>query len=110
MLRERNLREKFRERLESSPCWIHFKPQNPSSADTGLKTLQDYIEKFTLHLPEIYEETLRVEVCAKSFLNNHNDSALAQLVVGLQHLGRNHISFVLQALEWAADEDSWNDS
>jgi hypothetical protein len=50
-----------------------------------------------------------VEYCAKSFLIKQNDSSLAQLIGGLQHLGRNHISFVQQALAWAADDISWNE-
>ena len=107
-LREKALREKLQQKLESSTCWNHdFKPVNSFSELTGLRSRQDYTEKLTLHLPEIYEESFRVEACAKDFLASHDGSALAQLVVGMQHLGRNHIGFVLQALEWAADEDSW---
>ena len=110
-LREKTLREKLHKELESSPCWSrHFKPENSFSELTGLRSRRDYTDKLTLHLPEIYEESFRVEACTKDFLASHDGSALAQLVVGLQHLGRNHISFVLQALEWAADEDSWEES
>lgn len=110
-LREKTLREKLQQRLESSPCWgQRFKPENSFSELTGLRGWRDYTDKFTVHLPEIYGESFRVEACVKDFLASHDGSALAQLVVGLQHLGRNHISFVLQALEWAADEDSWEES
>lgn len=110
-LREKTLREKLQQRLESSASWVHhFKPENSFSELTGLRSRRDYTDKFTLHLPEIYEESFRVEACTKDFMATHDGSALAQLVVGLQHLGRNHISFVLQALEWAADEDSWEES
>jgi hypothetical protein len=109
-LRERTLREKLKHELESSPSWNHFWPENPFSELTGLRSLQDYTDKFTLHLPEIYEETFRAEACTKDFLTNRHASALAQLVVALQHLGRNHIGFVLQALEWASDEGSWEES
>lgn len=110
ILREKNLREKLQQKLESSPCWSHhFKPENSFSESTGLRSRRDYTDRFTLHLPEIYEESFRVEAYAKDFLSSHDDTALAGLVVGMQHLGRNHISFVLQALEWAADEDSWDD-
>lgn len=110
-LREKTLREKLQQKLESSTCWVHhFKPENSFSELTGLRSRRDYANKLTLHLPEIYEESFRVEACAKDFSASHDGSALAQLVVGLQHLGRNHISFVLQALEWVADEDSWEES
>lgn len=110
-LREKALRERLQQKLESSTCWDrHFKPENSFSELTGLRSRRDYTDRLTLHLPEIYEESFRVEACAKDFLASHDGSTLAQLVVGLQHLGRNHISFVLQALEWVADEDSWEES
>jgi len=108
--RQNTLRERLKKRLESSACWSRdFQAENAFSELTGLRSRRDYIDRFRLHLPEIYEESFRVEACTKDFLASHDGSALAQLVVGLQHLGRNHISFVLQALEWAADEDSWEE-
>ena len=109
-LREKRLREKLKHELESSPSWNHFKAENPFSELTGLRSLQDYTEKFTLHLPEIYEETFRAEVYTKAFLRTHSASTLSQLAVALQHLSRNHIGFVLQALEWASDEGSWEEA
>jgi hypothetical protein len=109
-LREKRLREKLKHKLESSPSWNHFRAENPFSEITGLRSVQDYTERFTLHLPEIYEETFRAEIYIKEFLANHSASALSQMFVALQHLGRNHISFVLQALEWAADDGSWEES
>lgn len=108
--RERKLRESLSERLRLAGCWNAFRPENAFSNDTGLHTLQDYVSRFVLHLPEIYEETFRVEACTQSFLNNRNNAALAQLFIGIKHLGRNHLSFVLQPLEWAADEGSWDES
>lgn len=109
-VREMKLRADLKRTLESSNGWPGFIPQNSFSNLTGFRTLRDYADSFTLHLPEIYEETFRVEACTKSFLANHNGTALAQLSVGLQHLGKNHASFVLQPLEWAADEGSWDES
>jgi hypothetical protein len=108
-LREKRLREKLKHELESSPSWNHFKPENSFSEFTGLRSVQDYTERLTLDLPEIYEETFRAEIYTKAFLRTHSASALSRLVVALQHLGRNHISFVLQALEWASDEGSWEE-
>lgn len=106
--RERFLRQRLQRKLESSACWRRqFTPENAFSAETGLRTLQDYTESLALHLPEIYEETFRVEACAKEFLARRDGCALVELVVGLQHLGRNHISFVLQTLEWATEDLSW---
>jgi hypothetical protein len=108
-IRERSLRERLKQKLESSTCWSYFNPKNSFSELTGLCSLKDYWDKFTLHLPEIYEETFRVEACVKDFLARRDESSLAQIVIGLQHLGRNHISFLLQALEWASDDNSWED-
>jgi hypothetical protein len=106
--RETLLRRRFRERLKSLPCWSYFLPENPFSKYTGLWKLEDYINSFALHLPEIHEETLWVEGYASGFLKNRLASTLADLMVGLQHLGCNHVSFVHFALEWAAEESSWN--
>ncbi len=101
------LRQRFRDRLDSLPCWSLFLPEKAFSECTKLRTLEDYINIFAHHLPEVHEETFRVEEYAKRFRDNYDSSALAGLTVGLQHLGRNHISFVHFALEWAADESSW---
>jgi hypothetical protein len=107
--RQREHRARFREKLESLSCWKYFRPENAFSESTGLLSIANYIDVFSLHLPEIYEETLCVEVYVEQFLNTSRGSALAELEVGMQHLGRNHISFVLQALEWASDEMSWSE-
>ena len=108
MKHETILRKKLKQELESSVCWVsQFKPENPFSELTGLRSREDYADKLTLHLPEIYNESFRVETYTKSFLANLDTSELDQLLVGLQHIGQNHISFVLQALEWMADKDSW---
>jgi hypothetical protein len=105
---EKTLREKLQQELDASPCWNRqFIPENSFSKLIGLQSRKDYIDKFTLHLPEIYGESFRVEAYIKECLTGQKKSAFAQLFIGLQHLARNHISFVLQALEWAADEDSW---
>jgi len=109
VIRERHLRDGLRQVLESSVSWQRdFKAENDFSDSTGLRTRGDYAAKITLHLPEIYEESFRVEALAKRFLQSHTNGTLEDLAVGLQHLGRNHIGFVLQTLEWAADEGSWH--
>jgi hypothetical protein len=105
--REIELRKRFQRALASSPHWKHFVPENPFSDETGLRTLDDYLHRFSHHLPEIYEETFRIESYIKIFLENRSEEALAGLLVGLLHMGRHHISFVQQALEWAADDISW---
>ncbi|MGH9437588.1 MAG: hypothetical protein ACRD22_06760 [Terriglobia bacterium] len=107
--RERLLRTRLRSRLESLPCWSQFRPANSFSETTGLRTLSDYIDSLAHHLPEVHEETFQTEAYAREFRNSRSSAALAGLSVGLEHLGRNHISFVHFALEWAADESSWKE-
>ena len=108
-VRERKLREELMQRLNASDGWPGFIPRNAFSDLTGFSTLRDYVGTFHLHLPEIYEESFRVEAYAERFLADHNEATLAMLSVALEHLGRNHASFVLQPLGWAADELSWED-
>jgi hypothetical protein len=107
--REQAFRQRFRDRLETCTLWVDFIPENPFSEDTGLHTLQDYINRFTLHLPEIYEETFRVEECTKRFLVTPEDVLLTEMLLGMEHMGRNHINFVQQALEWVTAEISWSE-
>jgi len=64
---------------------------------------------FGLHLPEIYEEAVRAKGYAKRLLEESGDTG-AFLTVSLDHLCQNHVSFVIPALQWAADESTWRDS
>jgi len=107
--REMSLRKRLEERLEALPCWSYFDPGDDFAEETGLRTLKDYVDSFSLHLPEIYEETLRVEYYARSLLEGDNGSVLVDLIVGLEHLGRHHISFVHFALERAAFWIHWRE-
>jgi hypothetical protein len=106
--REQELRKRLREALESCPPWNRFSPEHAFSNATGLRTSQDYINNFALHLPEIYEETFRVEGCVESFLASPDNSVLVDMIVGLQHMGRNHISLLQPALQWVTEEHLWD--
>ena len=76
---------------------------------SGLRSVQDYIQNFQLHLPEIYEETILVEHYSSAFRGTQSNSALTWMLTGLEHLGRNHSYFVQPALDLASDEDSWTE-
>jgi len=104
--REASLRRRFTERIQSLPSWKGFQPEMAFSEYTGLRNLTDYLHSFTVHLPEIYEETFSAEQYAKRMLEGSGESG-SRLTVSLEHLARNHISFVIQALQWAAAEVSW---
>jgi len=105
--RERKLRNELGAKFASAEGWPGFQPQNAFSDLTGLHTLQDYSNTLGLHLSEAYEESFRIEICAKEFLRSRSSSALAQLSVGLNHMVQHHIIFVLQALEFAASSGDW---
>lgn len=103
-----SFRKRFRERLRSRPAWAFFRPEIPFAEFIGLRTLESYLENFGLHIPEVYEETFRVEQYARRWLD-HNERSVEALLVAMQHMSRNHISFLVPALQWAADEGSWCD-
>lgn len=107
--REELHRAQLRAYLESWGQWSHFDLQDPFSELNGLRTRGDYIDCLALHLPEIYEESFRVEQCAKEFLLNRSDLAGTQLLIGLEHMGRNHISFLQQALGSLAKDSLWDE-
>jgi hypothetical protein len=102
------LRARFREHLESTVPWQNFRSGNPFSSITNLRSKEDYLQVLALHVPEIYQETLVLEPAVSRFLQEETANDQAMLIVGLQHLGRNHISFLLPALEWITDESSWD--
>lgn len=106
--RELDLRAKLKTRLDSPAIWIWFEPDNPFSEMSGLRSLEHYKRSFALHLPGIYAETFRVENCANDFMKSRSSSSLTELAVGLDHLARHHIGFVLHALEGVTDESSWS--
>jgi len=104
--RAKSLQDRFKERLRSQNCWQHFRPDIPFAELTGLHTASDFMKCFTVDLPEIYEETLRAKQYVKRLLEKSGESGTS-LAVSLEHLCRNHVSTVMQALQWASDESTW---
>jgi hypothetical protein len=107
---EFDLRKQMEQTLEAWPHWASFEPENAFSQYTGLRTISDYIRSFALHLPEIYEESIRLQKAVAGFLSNRSSQRLVEIELGLQHMGRNHIPFVQSALEWIAAEEQWKDA
>ncbi len=97
----------FRERLESLACWKYFRPMRGVPEAAGLVTVKDYQDSFTLHLPEIYEETFQIDQYVEKLLRLITDSAIAGVIVTVEHVCYHHVSFVLPALQWASREASW---
>lgn len=108
--REFELRERMKQILEAWPHWARFHAEHAFSDLNGLRNTSDYIGSFVLHLPEIYEETIRVQKAVAGFLSHLSARRLVEIELGLQHMGRNHILFVLPALEWVSAEEQWNDA
>lgn len=106
--REGDLRNRCSAVLRAMPCWGELDSNAPFGKITGLQSPADYIERLALHLPEIYEESIRVEGWANGLGAGSAATTLGPLVVGLEHMGRNHLLFALPALQFAADETSWN--
>lgn len=109
VLTEKVLRQRLNERLASRLCWSFFEPRVPFAESIRLETLQDYLDSFGLHLPEIYSGTLQVESYVRSFRKKPDTGTLVDLELGLTHMSRNHISFVHFAIEWVSDEATWTD-
>ena len=106
--RERELRQRIKHRLEASPVWSQFNANNPMAELFGLRSVEDYLRNFELHLPEIYEETFRIEELALLLVAVPRSAEISFLLVALQHAGQNHIHFLEPALDWASDEDYWD--
>jgi hypothetical protein len=105
---EANLRERLDSALRGMPWWAELRPDAPFGDITGLRTADDFISVLTLHLPEAYMESLDVERWANEFSVRPAVIPLGSLIIGLEHMNRNHLLFVLPALQFAADETTWN--
>lgn len=106
--REMELRHRIKHRLEASPVWTQFNANNPMAELFGLRSVENYLQNFALHLPEIYEETFRIEELALLLLAVPRSAEISFLLVALQHAGQNHIPILQPALDRASDEDCWN--
>lgn len=104
---ESQVRVRLRTYLEQLTIWDCYDAKNAIPISRGLKSKEDYIGVLALHLPEVYAETIRLEHCAHKLLADPSKEALSQAIVSAEHLGKNHISYVLPALEWLTDCDAW---
>ncbi len=72
-----------------------------------LKGKKDYIDLLALHLPEIYDETIRLEDWLHRLTLDPSEAVLTRAIVSAEHLSKNHIGYVLPALEWLIDINAW---
>ncbi len=105
---ETTLRKRLTKRIESLPGWSEFHPRNEFVTENFLKTPADYMNRLTLHLPEIYGETVNLNNCVRGLLDKgpFPDCYLAELEVGLEHVA-HHASYCRHTLEILSDEDNW---
>jgi hypothetical protein len=104
---ESRVRARLRAHLEQLTIWERYQMHNAIPASRGLRGKKDYIDSLALHLPEIYGETIRLEDWLHRLALGPTEAVLTRAIVSAEHLGRNHISYVLPALEWLADSDAW---
>lgn len=104
---EWRIRTRLRAHLEQLTIWERYQMHNAIPASRGLKGKKDYIDSLALHLPEIYGETIRLEDWLHRLMFDASEAVLTRAIVSAEHLGKNHISFVLPALEWLTDADAW---
>jgi hypothetical protein len=104
---EAKLRSRLRARLSNIPCWSSFEADLTFSPLKGMISVADYVNCFTVHLPEIFYQALSLEQNIRIFEATRDCRALSDLKVGLVHMGRRHISFVLAAARDASDESCW---
>jgi hypothetical protein len=104
---EGRIRTRLRAHLEKLTIWDRFQMHNAIPASRGLKEKEDYIDSLALHLPEIYGETIRLEDLLHRLILDPSETALTRALISAEHLGKNHISYVLPALEWLTDADAW---
>src|SRR6185312_10809928 len=105
---EASLRERYDSVLRGMPHWKQLTLNAPFGEITRLRTADDFVQNLVLHVPEAYTESIRVERWAKEFNARPAATPLGSLIVGLEHMGRNHILFALPALQFVADETSWD--
>jgi hypothetical protein len=104
---EQSIRGTLRLFFEGVPVWDDFNTENAIPMSRGLINAMDYINSLSLHLPEIYCESFRLERHLTELGRDMDESAKSRALVSVSHMGRNHISFVLPALEWLSDKDNW---
>jgi hypothetical protein len=98
---EGGLRRRFRKRLEVLQGWSEFQPRNYFFNENQLRTREDYIDNLTLHLPEIYGETISLEDGLKA--RSLGDVELLSLMAHVAH----HVSYCRIALEILSEQDTW---
>lgn len=104
--RERDYRERYRRIVESLP-WQHFRRHEMYTL-LGLNSAEKYQTNLSLHIPEMYEESFRVETYAGRLSRSTPKSSLSELEVNFSHLADNHAVFALPALKGMSEDVCWS--
>ena len=103
--REMAYRERYTTSLSELP--LHkFKPSG--LAELTFKWVhEDYFSALCLHVPEIYEETLRLEAYLVRFQADVSEKDLTHFEIAFRHLSENHCTFLLPVLQDLVMEGNW---
>ncbi len=101
--REAELRTRLRDRLRSWTCWESLVAERSWASVAGLASIEDFVECLSLHLPEIHEETLRIERYLELLSVKPTGRSVAGLTTALDHVVFHHLCFVFPALPFKPD-------
>lgn len=102
----KDARLKFNNKISSLPCWGSFDPSNEFSSNNLLKTHRDYINSLQIHLPDIYDESIRINVCVRNIVAGKGDHSFEELLVRLEHVA-HHASYCRHTLELLSHWAQW---
>lgn len=98
--RERDLRTRLQQRLEQLQVWNQFDSENPLAALVGLHSTKDYIQSLELHPAGDLRGNPVFGGVFECLSEQRIREVAVVTIIGLQHMGRNHISFLQPALDW----------
>jgi len=99
----------YRRRYTTSLSELPFYKFKPSGlAELTFKWVhEDYFNSLCLHVPEIYEETFRLETYLASFQTGARQTELTKLEIAFRHVAENHCTFLLTVLQDLVIEGNW---
>ncbi len=105
--REAAYRQRYTTALHTIP-FVDFTPSGLAKLSFGWER-EDYTQALGLHVPEIYEETFRLELRLGRLAAGLTRRDLTHLEVEFCHLAENHCTFLLPVLQDLAVARNWKD-
>jgi hypothetical protein len=101
-------RNRLRALLQSFNAW-NYMCKHSMAELASFNSSEDYINSLTLHLPEIYYETLQIEEEIAELIRDGESFPDVVIDISIKHALQNHLSFVLPALLWLSELTSWSE-